>query len=236
MTKIIDRSIIFCVVFFVILAFSGCAGQAHRVKDDAVKAGGSGDVKTVKVVKTTEKRGKPAIVDDTGKFELVYTPFGYIKRPIRKTERVPMAPVAPAIKVSSPSPAESKSSDKMAKTPGHIPTPREALKESTDVPEETGKITFNFDDADIYEVIRTMSELLRINYIIDPNVRGKVSIHMVRGIPQAEVFPIFRQILEANGLAIVKEGAVHKIVSMKDISRMPIALRPELDINDISPS
>jgi len=235
MTKITDRSIIFCVVFFVILAFSGCAGQAHRVKDDGVKAGDSGNVKTVKAVKTTEKRGKPAIVDDTGEFELIYTPFGYIKRPIRKAESVPMTPVAPVIEVSSPSPSESKVSGKVTKPSGHIPSPRESLKESPDVPEEKGKITFNFDDADIYEVIRTMSELLRINYIVDPNVRGKVSIHMVRGIPQAEVFPIFRQILEANGLAIVKEGAVHKIVSMKDISRMPIALRPELDINDISP-
>ncbi|MEA3486625.1 MAG: hypothetical protein U9R20_03120, partial [Thermodesulfobacteriota bacterium] len=100
MTKIRNRSIIFCVVFFVILAFSGCAGQAHRVKkDDGIKAGGSGDVKTVKTVKPAEKREKPTIVDDTGEFELIDTPFGYIKRRIRKTESVPMAPVVPAIEV-----------------------------------------------------------------------------------------------------------------------------------------
>jgi len=235
MTKITDRPIIFCVVFFIVLAFSGCAGQAHRVKDDGVKAIGFDDVKTVKAVKTVKKRTKPVIVSDTGEFELVYTPFGYIKRPIRKTESVPVAPAVPSIEVSSPLPPESKGSGKVTKPPEHIPSPRAALKESPDVSEEKGKVTFNFDDADIYEVIRTISELLRINYIVDPNVRGKVSIHMVRGIPQAEVFPVFRQILEANGLAVVKEGSVHKIVSMKDVSRMPIVLHPERDMDDISP-
>lgn len=237
MTKITDRSIIFCVVFFIVLTFSGCAGQAHRVKDDGVKTGGSGDVKTVKVGKTAEKRGKPAIMDDTGEFELIDTPFGYIKRRIRKTESVPMAPVAPVIEASFPSPPEGKVSGKVAKSPGHVLTPREALKPPPEkVSEEKGKITFNFDDADIYEVIRTISELLNLNYIVDPNVRGKVTIHTTRGLSKKDLFPVFRQILEANGLAIVREGAVHKIVSMKDVSRMPIALRPERDMDDISPS
>jgi len=71
-------------------------------------------VKTVKVIKTAEKRGKPAIVYDTGEFELIDTPFGFIKRRIRKTESTPMAPVALAIEVSSPSPPESKVSGRAA--------------------------------------------------------------------------------------------------------------------------
>lgn len=238
MTKNTDRLSIFCVVFFVALAFSGCAGQAHRVKatDDAVKAGGSGDVKTVKAM---EKRGEPVIVDDTGEFELIDTPFGYIKRPInRKTESVSVAPVAPAKEISSPSLPENKIPDKAvkAKPPGNAPPPRNALKGSPEKSsKEKGKITFNFDNADIYEVIGAISELLRINYIVDPDVRGKVTIRTTRGLNNEDIFPVFRQILEANGLTIVREGAVHKIVSMKDVSRMPIALRSELDMDDISP-
>ncbi len=239
MTKNTDRLSIFCVVFFVVMAFSGCAGQAHRVKatDDGVKAGGTGDVK---IVKAAEKQGKPVVVDDTGKFELIDTPFGYIKRPInRKTENVSVVPVAPVAKeVSPPSLPENKILDKAvkAKPQGDAPPPRTALKGPPEkISKEKGKITFNFDNADIYEVIGAISELLHINYIVDPDVRGKVTIRTMRGLSNKDLFPVFRQILEANGLTIVREGAVHKIVGMKDVSRMPIALRSELDMDDISP-
>jgi type II secretory pathway component GspD/PulD (secretin) len=33
-------------------------------------------------------------------------------------------------------------------------------------------VVFKFDNADLYEVIRTMAEILKINYVIDPRVRG----------------------------------------------------------------
>ncbi|PIP47967.1 MAG: type II secretion system protein GspD [Deltaproteobacteria bacterium CG23_combo_of_CG06-09_8_20_14_all_51_20] len=234
MTKITDKLIIFCVVFFVALAFSGYAGEAHRIEDDGVKADGSGDVKTVKAEKELEK---PSFVDDTGEFEIVNTPFGYIKRRIKKAESVPVAPAVPAHEAPSPSPPESKVSGKTATPPESVPSPTEALKKTIEkIPEGKGGIIFNFDDADIYEVIRTISELLRINYIIDPDVRGKVTIHTTRALDKKDLFPVFHQILEANGLATVREGAVHKIISAKNVSRMPIALHSGRDMDDIPPA
>ncbi len=89
-------------------------------------------------------------------------------------------------------------------------------------PEEEGQIIFNFDDADLYEVVKTMAELLEINYIVDPGIQGKVTIHTARKLKKADLFPVFSQILELNGLAVMKEGNIYKIIPMKDTPRMPM--------------
>ena len=89
-------------------------------------------------------------------------------------------------------------------------------------PEEEGQIIFNFDDADLYEVIKTMAELLEINYIVDPGIQGKVTIHTARKLKKTDLFPVFSQILELNGLAVMKEGKIYKIIPMKDTPRMPM--------------
>src|SRR5665811_2390035 len=49
-----------------------------------------------------------------------------------------------------------------------IPAPGPSEKLAGEkAPEKTGQISFAFDDADIYAVIRTMADLLKINVIID---------------------------------------------------------------------
>src|SRR4030042_2448619 len=39
-------------------------------------------------------------------------------------------------------------------------------------PRANQTVVFNFDNADIYEVIRVMGEILKINYIVDPREKG----------------------------------------------------------------
>jgi general secretion pathway protein D len=67
-------------------------------------------------------------------------------------------------------------------------------------------ILLNFDDADIHEVIRVVAETLNLNYIVDPRVSGAVNIRTSRPIPQAELFAVFRKILNVNGLDLIAEG------------------------------
>jgi general secretion pathway protein D len=80
-------------------------------------------------------------------------------------------------------------------------------------------VVFNFDNADLYEVIRVMAEILKINYIVDPKVRGVVNIHTVGQIPAEEVFPIFQSILRLNGATAVKKGNVYEIVPFGDAKK-----------------
>lgn len=102
-------------------------------------------------------------------------------------------------------------------------------------PEAEGQIIFNFDDADLYEVIKTMAELLEINYIVDPGIQGKVTIHTARKLKKADLFPVFSQILGVNGLTAMKEGKLYKIVPMKDAPRMPMEILYTRGQKDIPP-
>lgn len=98
---------------------------------------------------------------------------------------------------------------------------------------QPGDISFNFDNADLYEVIRTMAEILEINYIVDPNIRGNVTIHTAGVIDNSDLFPLFFQILELNGLSAVMEGDLYKIINKKEILNMPVLTRYGRDLNKV---
>jgi general secretion pathway protein D len=90
-------------------------------------------------------------------------------------------------------------------------------------PQAGSGVVFNFDNADLYEVIRVMSEIMRINYIVDPKVRGVVNIHTSGQISAQDVFPIFQSILRLNGATAVKKDGVYEIVPMGDAKKLPIS-------------
>ncbi len=76
-------------------------------------------------------------------------------------------------------------------------------------------VLLNFDNADIYEVIQTIAELLDINYIIDPQVKGVVNIRSGKKIPIEYLYPVFKKILHINGLDVRSEGEYQYIYVAK---------------------
>ncbi len=116
------------------------------------------------------------------------------------------------------------------KTEPHVQKPPERKPA-----ERAGQISFDFDAADLYAVIKVMADYLKINYIIDPGVSGKVTIHTAGHLKGADVFPVFYQTLEVNGLTAVKEGNVYRISKIKDAARMPISFRLLQDAKDLPP-
>ena len=99
---------------------------------------------------------------------------------------------------------------------------------------ETSKVIFNFDDAELSEVIRTLAELLKINYMVEPKVGGKVTIHTAGELNRDDLFEVFYQILELNGLTAIKQEKVYRITPLKDVARLPIMAR--VDQNTTVPS
>jgi general secretion pathway protein D len=80
-------------------------------------------------------------------------------------------------------------------------------------------ILLNFDNADIYEVIQSIADILEMNYIIDPQVSGVVNIRSGRKIPVSQLFPVFKKILEINGLDMRNEGEYEYIyVAQRHVS------------------
>nr|MBL0699813.1 hypothetical protein [Desulfobacterales bacterium] len=94
-------------------------------------------------------------------------------------------------------------------------------------------IVFNFDDADIFEVIKSFGELLGINYVVDPEIRGTVTIHISEKLSQKDLLPIFFKILEINGLAAVKENGIYQITTAGNIPRTLISKEKGVNKQDI---
>jgi len=81
-------------------------------------------------------------------------------------------------------------------------------------------VTFFFDDADIFEVAHTVfGEVLKVNYIIDPKVKGRVTFRTVTPIPRDEVLPIMEIILRLNGIGFVEEQGLYRIVPLTEVPK-----------------
>ena len=78
----------------------------------------------------------------------------------------------------------------------------------------------NFDNADIFEVIRVMAEMMGINYIIDPRVKGVVNIRTTGQISNKDIFPVLQTILKMNGATAVQKGIVYEIVPFGEAKKM----------------
>jgi general secretion pathway protein D len=224
-----------------------------------------------------------AYVDEKGQFEIIPTPFGYLKREIKRdnvqkaesapppAKQEPVVPLIPVVKAPAaapapkPAPAGPAPATPASPVVAAVPAPKSApagpavaaapappatqagpapavpaspvpgTPAGTNAPATTGQVNLDFDDADLYAVIRTMADILKINYIIDTGVSGKVTIHTAGTLRTEDVFPIFFQMLEVNGLTAVKEGNVYRILKLKDALRMPIAARLVTETKDVSP-
>ena len=247
-------TIVFIALLFGVSFLTGCAGTLAQTPQtgindrvgtvEAAARAGAPEKRTAETVATVadekgseaaktgataEKPAAKVFVDKKGKFEINSTPFGYMKREIKQGEKAPSAPVSGQTESVTPVAPQVKApaaqSGFGAGAAGPTPKP----------PESAGQISFDFDDADLYAVIRTMADMLKINYIIEPGVTGKVTIHTAGRLKGADVFPIFHQTLEVNGLVAVKEGNVFRIGKLKDAMRMPIASRILKDAKDIPP-
>jgi len=87
---------------------------------------------------------------------------------------------------------------------------------------QRGQYTLNFDDADVYTIIQTIfGEILKVNYIVDPRVKGRVTFRAIAPIPAENVLPLMEVILRLNGIGIVEDSGLYRIVPISDISKEP---------------
>jgi len=101
------------------------------------------------------------------------------------------------------------------------PEKKPALPPKTPKPHTaSGTVSFFFDDADIFEVAQTIfGDVLKVNYIIDPRVRGRVNFRTVTPIPKDEVLPVMEIILRLNGIGFVEERGIYNIVPLDEVSK-----------------
>lgn len=79
--------------------------------------------------------------------------------------------------------------------------------------------SFDFPNVEITDVIKAISELTGKNFIIDPGVRGKITIIAPSKITVSEAYKAFLSSLAINGFTVVPSGSFLKVKSARNAQR-----------------
>lgn len=79
--------------------------------------------------------------------------------------------------------------------------------------------SFDYPNAEITDVIKAISQLTGKNFIVDPAVRGKITIIAPSQITVAEAYKAFLSALAINGMTVVPSGSFLKIKTARNAQR-----------------
>ncbi len=90
-----------------------------------------------------------------------------------------------------------------------------------------GTLTLNFENTDIRDVVKVvMRDILRRNYSIDPNIKGRVTLSTSRPLAADALLDVLESVLQMNAAALVEVEGVYKIVpianAMKDYAPLAV--------------
>jgi len=176
----------------------------------------------------------------------IKTPFG-----VQRIKKTPgMQPAEQIIqKSSAPSANPAPSSDATqappvsqippvpSQSPNEAPvTPDEQQAEPASTPENQptaqtpsrvgGKLRLNLH-ADLLQVINIIGNELKLNYVVDPKVKGTITINTAGEFKRSDLLPLLETILRINGAALVKTGNVYQIVPGPDAKGLPIPVHTQ---------
>jgi type IV pilus assembly protein PilQ len=99
-----------------------------------------------------------------------------------------------------------------------VPAPKPVEQKTVD-PELQIMSPLDVKDADIQDVIRTISKGYNLNIILDKDVSGKVTVHL----SDVPVIEGLRTLVKSIGLEVVKEGSVYRIRKATEEQRSVIS-------------
>jgi len=78
---------------------------------------------------------------------------------------------------------------------------------------QAGDVTLNFVDTDIREIARTiLGTMLKLNFTIDPNVRGTASIETGTPVARSTLLPTLETVLNQNGATLIEKNGLYVVV------------------------
>lgn len=148
-----------------------------------------------------------------------------ILAPMPAAQQPPPKPAAPP----PAAPANKPPAAPANKPPAAIPAPTTLPVQAE--PTAGGGFRLNLTNASLIEVIDILAQRLKINYILDPRVKGSVTINTYGEIKPVEVRSLLETILRINAAAMVQVGDLFRIVPIAEVSRLPLS--PKINGKDL---
>ena len=145
----------------------------------------------------------------------------------------PRRAAPPPVKGNAAIKPERKAAPGAAQPKSPNPVTPQNVRDFFSQPKEENYIILNFDNAELKDVINTVSSITNSNFILTPGVDARITIHSAKKIPISEVMNVFESVLEVNGIALVKSGDFFKVVQGASAKQKPTEVRKSNKVADI---
>jgi general secretion pathway protein D len=106
------------------------------------------------------------------------------------------------------------------------PQTAEELQKLAQEQKRTGRVFLNFQDADISLVVKFMSELTGKNIVLDPAVKGTITVSSAKPVSVQTAWEIFLLALSLQGYGVVEEKNYVNIVPLQKATSLAELKRP----------
>ena len=141
-------------------------------------------------------------------------------KPLQQAD-APAAAQQPSVVPPTPGP---QTNQQQPTNPPENATPAVSSPKTTPEDNQALSVSLNLENVDLYQVIRIIGTELKINYMVDPAVKGSVTINTSGAISRADLFSVLESILQVNGAAIIKQNGYYRIVPAGDAKAQPVPL------------
>ncbi len=121
--------------------------------------------------------------------------------------------------------------------PPSLPLPRRApVTAAPMVPPAAGMVQMQFDNIELRDLIRFVSNIMGKNFVYDEAVvKGRVTVLSPRSLTKDEVFRVFESVLNYYGFSIVATPEALKIVKAADAKGMAVETLDRQKFMELSP-
>ena len=85
-------------------------------------------------------------------------------------------------------------------------------------------VGFRLENADLLQFVSLVAEELKLNYVVDPAVRGAVTISTSGDLKPEDLLPILETVLKMNGATAIKTGSFYRIVPLAAAPKTPLGI------------
>jgi general secretion pathway protein D len=88
-------------------------------------------------------------------------------------------------------------------------------------------VGFRLENADLLQFINLVAGELKLNYIVDPAVKGAVTISTAGDLKPEDLLPILETVLKMNGATAIKTGSFYRVVPLAAAAKNPVSVSTE---------
>jgi general secretion pathway protein D len=94
-------------------------------------------------------------------------------------------------------------------------------------PAPSAGIGFRLENADLLQFISLVASQLKLNYVVDPAVKGTVTISTAGDLKREDLLPILEDVLKMNNATAIQTGNFYRIVPLSAAPKNPLAVSIE---------